>query len=374
MCYCLDNDADRFKWADCIIPTANFKLSSSSFTGSLYRDSSKDESGYYAFSNGSTVRYTTTLSIVPGNASQSSSTSVTRTPSDMTVLYYKSGDTIQEWIYSHSISDIHEEKHTEGYGVIYRMIDEFGNDCPYDFKNIISNIHVQYPNDENFTARSEDATGYLFSTTNATSIYNPPQDASLLGYVIRVKIGAANDSQTCLKLPKIIFTNLSGGTSIARDIVIGEDCENILISASSNGIKFVEVAPRCYNIRLYGTDGLKLGNRCYNSYFQCSFCTILDNCHDLYIYSNISSCSLGQNCSFIAIPQLYCNNIKVDNGCSYICIKRPTSSVSPFSQLQNIYVYSGIKGTASEIKQLTVNSGLSYITEFKPSGSVIELV
>ena len=25
---------------------------------------------------------------------------------------------------------------TNGKGVIYRMIDEFGNDCPYDFKNI----------------------------------------------------------------------------------------------------------------------------------------------------------------------------------------------------------------------------------------------
>ena len=43
-----------------------------------------------------------------------------------------------------------------GRGVIYRMIDEFGNDCPYDFKNIqfqrvdantITVIHSQYYND-----------------------------------------------------------------------------------------------------------------------------------------------------------------------------------------------------------------------------------
>jgi hypothetical protein len=35
---------------------------------------------------------------------------------------------------------------TPGRGIIYRMIDEFGNDLPYDFKNILyvkDNTHVK---------------------------------------------------------------------------------------------------------------------------------------------------------------------------------------------------------------------------------------
>jgi hypothetical protein len=32
-----------------------------------------------------------------------------------------------------------KQSNESGKGVIYRMIDEFGNDCPYDFKNVLYN-------------------------------------------------------------------------------------------------------------------------------------------------------------------------------------------------------------------------------------------
>ena len=43
---------------------------------------------------------------------------------------------------------------TDGKGVIYRMIDEHGNDCPYDFKNIKFNNKFTFNNSTNNTDRS----------------------------------------------------------------------------------------------------------------------------------------------------------------------------------------------------------------------------
>ena len=78
---------------------------------------------------------------------------------------------------------------TNGRGVIYRMIDEHGNDCPYDFKNI------QYTGSWGYWA-------YTFSWVNdnsssdskALSVFNQANDERRHSYAFRNVIGPCPDA------------------------------------------------------------------------------------------------------------------------------------------------------------------------------------
>lgn len=72
----------------------------------------------------------------------------------------------------------------DGRGVIYRMIDEFGNDCPYDFKNIVYNMNSgggAAPNSlsaDSFGS-THDAYAYTFSYIKYAVTENAPVENSL---------------------------------------------------------------------------------------------------------------------------------------------------------------------------------------------------
>lgn len=115
--YCLDNDKDRFIWA--AVPRKATYVNSDT-SGVIYRDDTYDEDSFFAFDNwnGSTyeVYYAATEYPEVGDPLY------IHTENDMTLCdYITESDSIQE----------------SGKGVIYRLIDEWGNDCPYDFKNIM---------------------------------------------------------------------------------------------------------------------------------------------------------------------------------------------------------------------------------------------
>lgn len=122
--YCLDNDTARFAWADdsvdedspAILTLYNSKIGNID----CERDSSQDIEGYYAWTSGEQdTFYTNTL-----------------TPTTEDNVYNELGEIIESWSII-SYTPAHEGTgEPNGRGVIYRLIDEFNNDCPYDFKNI----------------------------------------------------------------------------------------------------------------------------------------------------------------------------------------------------------------------------------------------
>lgn len=132
------------------------------------------------------------------------------------------GEGIHAWKIWYSVND-------DKYGKIYRMIDEYGNDCPYDFKNVKVNG------------------GYTFSTSEG-------EDASL--------------SSSCRN--NIILSDknitLKGETEIKNNI-IGRECSNILLTNSNNvtildnckDIK-CEICRKCYEV--------KIGTNCNNLIFS----------------------------------------------------------------------------------------------------------
>jgi hypothetical protein len=71
----------------------------------------------------------------------------------------------------------------DGRGVIYRMIDEFGNDCPYDFKNIVYNMNSVGPEVGSLSADSFASThgnyAYTFSYMKYAVTENAPVEDSL---------------------------------------------------------------------------------------------------------------------------------------------------------------------------------------------------
>ena len=108
--YCLDNDKSRFAWAD---DNKAFTISYQGEDYQMVRDTSNDVQGLYAWSNDDIgTLYTNN-----------------ETPQIGDNLYWQDGTLAEE-------NELTKGIHFNGRGVIYRLIDEFNNDCPYDFKNI----------------------------------------------------------------------------------------------------------------------------------------------------------------------------------------------------------------------------------------------
>ena len=151
---------------------------------------------------------------------------------------------------------------TNGKGVIYRMIDEFNNDVPYDFKN----IQFKHPKDTTtypyyyytFASGNEEN-----NTDNSLSIAN-----SCYSNVIKEYITSSKRT-----LNQIIF--------------FGSDCY-------------------CNNF----------GYNCYNNVLHpgCHFNTFGNNCSENTLGANCSSNTLGNNCHRNTFSEICSYNI-FDNNC-----------------------------------------------------------
>lgn len=129
------------------------------------------------------------------------------------------GEGIHAWKIWYSVND-------NKYGKIYRMIDEYGNDCPYDFKNVKVNGR------------------YTFSISEGI-------DASL--------------SSSC-KNNIILSDNnitLKGETKIENNI-IGRECSNIFLTNSNN----VTILDNCEGIECNNCYEVKIGTNCNNLIFS----------------------------------------------------------------------------------------------------------
>lgn len=124
--YCLDNDTTRFAWADDSVDEgspASVKLSDNNI---YIRDTSKDtrvsNKNYYGWTFNTTTYYSRTETGING----------------MTSFYQKLGTMMATIEYYCKVYTpyVPSTGIPNGRGVIYRLIDEWNNDCPYDFKNI----------------------------------------------------------------------------------------------------------------------------------------------------------------------------------------------------------------------------------------------
>ena len=148
---------------------------------------------------------------------------------------------------------------TNGKGVIYRMIDEFSNDIPYDFKNI---QFIPYSKDNSIT--------YYVYTFNIYGLDNT--DSSLNGNSYNNKIGILKDNVSLI-LNNICF--------------IGYNCYNNTFENQCSNNTFGE---QCYN----NTFGDYCGNNTFGDY--CKNNTFGDYCENNTFENQCSNNTFGEQC------------------------------------------------------------------------------
>ena len=286
---------------------------------------------------------------------------------------------------------------TNGKGVIYRMIDEFNNDVPYDFKNIL------------FTKSGAYTNAYTFSHTENNVI----KDASLLGlsnacYDNRMKEYILSGKQ---QLNFNVFYS-DGSVFDCYHNIFGVDCYSITFGYGCNRNTF---GSSCHSIT-FGNSCyfLSFGNICANSSFgdDCTYNNFGDGCYSItfgenckhntfvgWCYSitfgencnniefgigcnsiafgkNCYSITFGNGCSYIKFGNSsaeinYCKNIIVDNECKYLYINSSDKTASYSNQLQNIHIHLGVVGSSSA-NRLTItvpDRNLAYEITYEMTGS-----
>lgn len=188
-----------------------------------------------------------------------------------------------------------------GKGVIYRMIDEFNNDVPYDFKNIQfkrykitscltqSLVGLYYGiHDLSYTATKYDDTKATVSMltvdpNDSTWVYTfgIGTDYSKTGKALDVRIPYWNDTDSIQKLNNIFFdVGIDSNSTTNRNVSFGCGCRNCSIGSNFSSVTIGEVAL------------------------------------DLYICPDNTSISLGNNCKQITIGR-YCSQLSLGNKCYY---------------------------------------------------------
>ena len=294
-----------------------------------------------------------------------------------------------------------------GKGVIYRMIDEFNNDCPYDFKNIKFKRGI-YSSGNGITAKEDQDINvfcYTFSweesegnITDASIKGNSGVVTDMDGFVSKVRDNVIKYYHKNYKneeypyqpyktqvLNNIVFFNTFGYEAHTLEGVydnkFGPNCANNTFGHSCRSNSF---GNNCYNnvfasscrqnqFESYCSENI-FGNNCYSNYFgdDCSGNSFGDSCQNnsfgKYCYSNsfgnnCDSNSFGNDCSNNSFRSgesetetflSYCYYNHFDDGCSYNVIWN-SDTTSSSNILKNINVNKGVGGTHSNYNFINIS-------------------
>lgn len=227
---------------------------------------------------------------------------------------------------------------TNGKGVIYRMIDEFNNDVPYDFKNI------QFKHPIDIAAHSS----YYYTFASGDTVDNTDYSLSATQNIYSNKI--------------LLYINESK-QSINKILFIGNNCYSNTFGAGCFNNSF---GYNCFlNTFWKKCSGNSFGNNCARNIFGnsciknkldegCSSNFLLNNCS----YNNLGYDStynvFGYRCLYIKFASnsssmfglKYYQYNHFGDGCQYILFKgaEPASSNA---QVQNYNFAQGLQGTSS---------------------------
>lgn len=199
---------------------------------------------------------------------------------------------------------------SDGKGVIYYMKDEFGNECPYDFKN----IRFKHPLD------TTTYSGYYYTFTNL--IDTTIKDKSVIKRYCYNNVIENCYNEGVLTLNNIVFINTAEDGACYSN-VFGTGCFS---NAFGNECFSNVFGVNCYNNKFSSTCYYNtFGNQCYNNTFGNScYCNKLG----AYTYSSIFGdyCyfnELGQYCGENVLTyNCYCNKIgdySYQNGMGSAC-------------------------------------------------------
>ena len=393
--YCLDNDSNRFAWA---LPEValEFVLNGTTYQREIRFDKIDEGTGQALYAWGRAINEGPT----PEGYWTLSPYLVDGMP-----LYSHVGGVLTQ------VATLETAPET-GKGVIYYMKDEWGNECPYDFKNIM------FQPGANVTAGTvADVFYYTFSVATGTND-SEVTDHSLNGaYCFNNRIGPAT-TQGLQTLNSNVFRNTSNSTFCDSNTLergcsgntFGTDCQyNKLDKCSNNdfgeGCSYNKLGDGCNDNTFgtscsnntFGSDCTRntfayscsyntFGSNCFANIFDsnctfntfgnsfahnflgmycnhntfgifcldntlnyyCSYNTFGSSCSSNTLGSSCSSNEFGVACSNITFAKGYTSGVIVEANCRYITLTS-SSTTSSSSQLRNITIAQGVNNSTTPI-------------------------
>ena len=236
-----------------------------------------------------------------------------------------------------------------GKGVIYRMIDEWGNDCPYDFKNIKFKRTLFKDgdglSDSNASAYIEEKYLYTFSWQKSdksiidSSIYgnngNLKSNDGVYDNIIRKYIKGNDSKKTIQYLNDNVFISKSNNFNGCYSNNLGNNCYSNNFGHECN---YNNLGNNCYSNNFdNGCCSNNLGNNCYSNNFEsgCYSNILGDNCFLNILTNNCRYNIFGIMCRNNELTQLCvgntfglnCYNNKFNNTCGYNTIDNCCSNI-----------------------------------------------
>lgn len=401
--YCLDNDTDRFDWALNSYICASYNQGSSRY---IYHYDTKISTiasyphrwRYGRGTSGSPIKYVYTES---------------ENPSITDKVYTSSSGGTEEQVFGVSLD--------KGKGVVYNMIDQYGNDCPYDFKNIMflnttlvdinfsgnychyfayyagteirnQNTYYKYTCEIKNTNKKIHLYFLSLNPTKNTSAsiaefegdwsswsgptYTTPSSYKIWEYKLTPKSSIGEYLFT--------FGSTDYSTYSVRCTMNKIDpCPRNAFGNSNNGMLYLPfnlfylrgeqyTGGLTYNNKILGQ-----GNIIENTIESHNINIIgntnyIKNCKEIFIKGNLNDLNCVSdsilNSTYSINISNYAKNINIQPGCSDI-IFTSSSTWNYQNLLQNILVHSGVNNVT-----LDINTNNSFLTEIKPNNSVIKLV
>ena len=217
---------------------------------------------------------------------------------------------------------------TNGKGVIYRMIDEWNNDVPYDFKNI------QFTRDWSTIAPNSGLTGTVDCYTFSVFLDGFSENATASDESVKVKECIESDEDGCFG-NNVIKPYQNLGICSLNDIVFVTDWSNYTVEHYNN---------------TFGSDCRynTFGSDCYSNTFG-------SDCYSNTFGSDCRYNSFGNSCIYIKFASdkdvttkyRYYQYNHFGDGCQYI-VFTGTETASDNAQVQNYKFAQGLQGTSSE--------------------------
>lgn len=267
-----------------------------------------------------------------------------------------------------------------GKGVVYRLVDEFQNDVPCDFKGI------------KFKAYGDTDNVYRYTFDSGTARGNV--DYSLQGLVKAVfnnKIALDRDEVSSgaykWRLSRIVFKGEACSSN-----TFGPWCYNNTFNSGCIGntfgwycsantfgsnCSFNTFGSTCSSNKFGSTcEHNKFGGSCYRNTFgsSCSFNTFGNDCDNNTLGVGCDYNTFGNGCGYntfgtASATKSYVRYVRVGSGNRRLYIN-PTGTTSSATYYQNVEIKEGVNNATTTYKTITdANVGQTFLTTYKPANS-----
>lgn len=307
-----------------------------------------------------------------------------------------------------------------GKGVIYRLIDEFNNDCPYDFKGIefkrwfigsLSSTDFTNSGSAETLGRLNVFIGKCFLPTDSNMVLKKTVSGSSTAFLtlfsngnfewLPTFIGNALDGSTYnvtiesagKKLPDNVFRNGSthhdihiGSNSYGNTFAfntafnkIGSDCQNNIFFSSSTGnpCNYMDIGDGCSNIVFRQCPIIKIGIGCSNILAVLSYSFTIGNyCNGIRFGTESHGNVIGNECQDIIIGKSRLNDHDntIGNGMTTVYIEGNGNTIGNSKDSGNIEIiglYNSVGNHCQNIKFKGRNSSFgNNCTNINASASV----